>query len=210
MTSRTSESFQVLEGHIVLERDYGLAVLDTGTPISLPAPDIASRQLGRPIARLIGCEELAGQVLEVDWAVQRLTWAPSHSAPDGAIPLHMSALGVPLIDIWGPAGSVQAVFDTGAPLAYVPGDLVSKQKSTGSREDFFPGLGQFKTSVYRVALTIGTLDYDLECGVLPPLLQMALGMLCPSGFIVGSQVMRDHITRFDVDAGWIQFERCVR
>jgi hypothetical protein len=200
------ETFQAIDGHIVVERDGELAVLDTGSPISLAAPKIVSQQLGRPIARLIGCEDIGGRALEVDWRARQLRWSPSRAAPDGAVPLHMSEFGVPLVDIGGSRGPAQAVFDTGAPIAYVPDALVAGSTALSRRSDFFPGLGEFTTLVYPVSLHVGGAHFVLECGVLPPLLAMALGLLCPGGYIVGSQLMQDRVTRFDLDAGWIQME----
>ena len=206
MRHGTVETFHAIHGHIVVERDGALAILDTGTPISLPAPRLVSQQLGKPIARLIGCDEMRGRALEVDWETKRLTWTASGTAPAGAVLLHMSPLGVPLIDIRSARGPAQAVFDTGAPIAYVPDDLVESLEAVGEREDFFPGLGEFTTSIFPVTLEVGGAHFPIECGVLPPLLAMALGLLCPSGYIVGSQIMRDRITRFDLDGRWIQVE----
>ena len=121
------------------------------------------------------------------------------------MPLVKSGFGVPLLDLKGPTGTAQAVFDTGAPLTYVPAVLVARARSHGTREDFFPGLGEFETKLYRVPITVGAHQFTVDCGVLPPLLAMALGLLCPSGYIVGTQLMSDRITHFDLDGGWIHF-----
>ena len=205
MTEGTVERFEDVKGHIVLQRETGLALLDTGTPFSLDAPEIVSEQLGMDIVSLIGCDQLRGVVVEIDWKGKQVTWSPSTAAPEGALPLLQSGFGVPLLDLKGPTGTAQAVFDTGAPLAYVPADLVAGARSHGTREDFFPGLGEFETNLYQVPITVGAHEFTVDCGVLPPLLAMALGLLCPSGYIVGTQLMSDRVTRFDLDGGWIHF-----
>ena len=109
--------------------------------------------------------------------------------------------------VFGPDGLVRCVFDTGAPLSYVPGTVATRHEVIGEREDFFPGLGDFSTSVYRIPMQIGTSPLLLECGVLPPLLQMALSLLCPSGYIVGSQILTGAISRIDLRGGWLQIDR---
>lgn len=176
-----------------------------GTPFSLAAPEIVSEQLGMEIDSLIGCDQLRGVAVEIDWKGKHVTWSPSTASPEGAIPLVKSGFGVPLLDLKGPTGTAQAIFDTGAPLTYVPADLVARARSHGTHEDFFPGLSEFETNLYQVPITVGTHEFTVARGVLPPLLAMALGLLCPSGYIVGTQLMSDRVTRFDLDGGWIHF-----
>lgn len=209
MTHPTHEPFENVDGHIVVSRGGSLSIIDTGTPFSLSAPTMVSEQLGRPIAELIGCEALDGWVLEIDWNAQRLSWTQSRPEPGDSISLVMSPLGVPLIDVGGPDGMVRGVFDTGAPISYAPNAVAERYDAVGERDDFFPALGDFSTAIYRVPMTIGTTPLELECGVLPPLLQLALSMLCPSGYIVGSQLLVGAISRIDLRNGWLQIERSV-
>jgi hypothetical protein len=207
VTHPAHEQFEAIDGHIVVNRDGSLSIIDTGAPLSTTAPSMVSDHLGRPIAELLGCDALDGWVLEIEWNALRLSWAPSREPLGDSIPLVMSPLGVPLIDVLGPDGLVRCVFDTGAPLSYVPGAVAKRHDVVGEREDFFPGLGEFSTSVYRVPMMIGKSALPLECGVLTPLLQMALSLRCPSGYIVGWQILTGAISRMDLRGGWLQIDR---
>jgi hypothetical protein len=198
------ETFKDVAGHIVVSRPEGLTIVDTGVPSGMAAPALVSTALGRPIARLMGCADLPGTTI-VDWPTGHITIGATLPRPDHAAPLRMSGLGVPIVPLRINGREAEAVFDTGAPLSYVAADMVAGLTAHDERDDFLPGFGAFRTPVYHVDVAIGARQWTLECGVLPPLLQMALGLLCPSGVIVGTGVMRGACTTFDLTSGWVAF-----
>ena len=118
--------------------------------------------------------------------------------------MHWSPFGVPLVEIAGPDGPVRAAFDTGAPLSYVPPAVAASRPAVRQTVDFLPGIGEFETTVVMVPITYVGMDLSLECGVLPPLLRQLLSMICPGGWIIGSELLRDVVTQVDLSSGWLR------
>lgn len=115
-----TEPLRIVADHMVVERSGELAIIDTGVPSSLSCPSVVTEVLGLPVARLIGCSELAEEPLEIDWPGRRLVRGAAPRPGAVAAPLTPTSFGVPRIAIATRAGTIQAVLDTGAALSYAP------------------------------------------------------------------------------------------
>lgn len=200
------EPLHLVKDHLTVRRADGFHLLDTGIPASIAAPAIVSEQLGIQVRRLIGNADLAKQPFRVDWPRRRITFGASPSALAERIPLTMSNLDVPLIDVEVGGEQVSAVFDTGAPLAYAPPRAVRNLAPVREVCDFLPMFGTFTTQVFALPVCVGSRSYRIECGVLPDLLQLALGLLAPDGWIVGTALLKDRVTVIDLVRGALWFE----
>jgi hypothetical protein len=187
------EELRIVENHLLVERNGRLHILDTGVPHTMPCPGVVTEVLGLEVETLIGCAELGQSSLRIDWPARTLTHGVPPDTDAVAVPLHRSALGVPLMSIQGPSGDVVAVLDTGAALSYAPTSAVEGLRSVRRAEDFLPGFGRFTVDVYRLDIRVGGIELPVEVGVLPPMLQMALALLCPGGWIIGSDLFRDRV-----------------
>ncbi|MHB1223339.1 MAG: vWA domain-containing protein [Gemmatimonadaceae bacterium] len=200
MADRTprSEPLRIIDDHLLVQRDGRLSILDTGVPSSMPCPQLVSEILGVTVDRLIGCAELSESPLEIDWPGRRLV----HDAPPRAdavhVPLARAAFGIPCIDMGTPQGTVRAILDTGAALSYAAPDAVEGLVPVRRTMDFLPGFGRFTVDVHRLDITVGGMPITVECGVLPPLLRMALALICPSGWILGTALFRDRVVALDL------------
>lgn len=201
------ETLHIIDGHLLVERDGAYHLLDTGVPHSMPAPAMVSEVLGVRVTRLIGTSELARSPIRIDWPGRRITFGATPAARAERVPLAMSPLGVPLIEFTHEDRKAHAVFDTGAPLSYAPSSVMDRVSSIRTVEDFMPMFGKFTTPVYRMSLGVGTRIIDADCGVLPDLLQLALGLMLPDGWILGTALLADRVTVIDLPGGALWYER---
>jgi len=197
------ETLRIVGDHMLVERDGKLCLLDTGVPDTMACPDIVSEMLGVPVHTLVGCRELARSPLTIDWSGRSLRHAATPVHDSIPVRLGTAMFGVPTIRVATPTGEVEAVLDTGASLGYASPDAVKGRKAIRRVEDFLPGLGQFTVDVYRLDVAVGGVPLALEVGILPPLLQMALGLMCRDGWILGAALFRDRIVTLDLASSMI-------
>lgn len=187
--------------HLLRDGPRGIELIDTGSPISIKAPEEAVRAVHPDLRRLVGMDELAQGPLLIDWSdgLVRQTLTPSdlrqletpHATADLA-----RIMGVPAIQIRagrlrpGRRASSTALIDTGAPISYAPGTAVEGLEPVGEAQDFMPLFGDFTTSLYDVSIEALGATRTIRVGVLPPLLEAALGMLSSAPWILGADFLR--------------------
>jgi hypothetical protein len=210
----------VREGHIFIRGGHGrLALLDTGSPVSIgrgaeytvagrsfnPSSamqavlDTAGNHIGRRVEWLFGHDFFAENRVVIDWPGKKAhILRPDTPAPSGvSIPIEL-VMGVPVVTGHSSHGVVRAILDSGASLSYVPAEVVRNLAPTGRRKDFYPGLGEFETDVWRLRVEIGGQRLAISAGVLPPMLQMMFGLLLGrDGWIIGSDFFRNRVTVID-------------
>lgn len=192
------EALRIVDGHLLVDRDGETHLIDTGIPHDMEAPAIVSRMLGQPVNRLIGCATLEHGPITIDWPAGVLRHERTRDAEAEEIPLRRLAFGLPSVTIRHQGRAQDAVLDTGAPLSYAPPTAVEGLVPVRRCTDFMPMIGTFEVDVYRTTLEVGSIVLDLEVGVLPPLLQMALQLLTPTGWILGSALFRDRVVTLDL------------
>lgn len=168
----------IREGHLLVDRGSGLELIDTGSPVSMPVPEIAREIVGADVVHLIGCDELARAPFVLDLVNDRVRFECTAEPPSSVgAPLPLgSVLGVPVLTVGTPSGDRAAFFDTGAPLCYGDPEDLEGIPVIGERDDFHPMHGAFRTTVRLVQLMVGDRAVTVEVGELPPMLAMLLGM----------------------------------
>ena len=58
------------------------------------------------------------------------------------------------------------------------------------RKDYFPGIGEFEVKTFHVPITLGDLEFQLECGRLPEMLGLTLSLIGVEG-ILGNEFFRE-------------------
>ena len=205
----TTYPFGFDHDHIIFEVDGKRVLLDTGAPATIadaddfvflgeqrsPANNFLgltveqlSELVGARIDVLLGMDVIGAQPLTIDVESGRLGFGGQ--TPDGGVALDVSSvIGVPAITATVAGRDLRAYFDTGAKISFVPRDLVGGTPAVDRIEDFYPGFGRFETDLHRLPCSIGGLESNLDCGMLPDLLQTALGMTGVKG-IIGHEVCR--------------------
>jgi Ca-activated chloride channel family protein len=198
MANPRVEQLRIVADHLLVERDGETYLIDTGVPDDMVAPAIASRMLGVPVDHLLGCRRLSRGPVTIDWPARELRHESSTDPDATIVPLGRLPLGIPSVRLAHDDAPHEAVLDTGAPLSYAPASAVAGLTPVRRTTDFFPMLGSFDVDVYRTTVQVGGVVLDLEVGVLPPLLQMALALLAPSGWILGAALFRDRVVTLDL------------
>jgi hypothetical protein len=204
----TTLALHSLGGHLFLEANGALWLVDTGAPASFassPALDLAGERfsfvdsymgfdagalsgfVGVNCAGLLGANVLGHFDLIFD-------------VPNGSVTISTSYLpavgrGVPLEEVMGiPAVSVRIgdayyrmFLDTGAPISYFQHDSLPEFPAAGRVTDFYPGIGQFETDTYTVDSRIRGVRFSLRSGKLPGPLAANLMMKGIEG-IVGNAI----------------------
>jgi hypothetical protein len=198
--------------HLLRRTRDGIELIDTGSPISMPAPEEAIRAVHPDLRRLVGMDELARGPLVIDWTdgLVKQPADPSEirgmDTPVATAPLTLM-MGIPSIEIRHARRAKDrgqpsmALIDTGAPISYAPRQAVEGLTPVGEASDFLPMFGEFTTPLHRVRIEVLGEVRTLRVGVLPPLLEAALGMLSDSPWILGAEFLKGRRYCLDVARG---------
>ena len=210
---------EIIRDHMLLRLDGGLALIDTGSPVSIGrgnsltlqerewtpstatefALDAASEHLGTRVEWLLGHDIIKAHPMILDWRRGRARLG-RYRYNRGAALVHPVefAMGIPIIEALHAGTRIRAVLDTGAALSYAPQAAVANAAPTGTHRDFFPGVGDFETSTWSVPVRFGGRDVAVTIGILPAQLQLLFAMLLgPEGWIIGSDFFRDRAVYID-------------
>jgi len=202
---------ELFDGHLVVDTGARLLV-DTGSPVSfassgridwaeqahevsttalgLDAAEL-SRLVGTQMEGLVGGDLLGLHAFTID--IERGVFGFEEPAPDlqiAELPIGL-VLGVPLATVELDGVPTKACIDTGAKLSYLDEVHLSGRKAVDETDDFYPGLGTFRTPVYETRARISDVTFTMRAGVLPDTLSGMLGMLGVAA-IVGTELF----TRF--------------
>ncbi len=137
--------------------------------------------VGTNLDGLIGTDILAGYDTVIDPARNEVRVSKDELQLDGTH-LHLDFLmGIPVTEATAAGHPVKMIFDTGAKISYVSSEIARACPSTGSLEDFFPGIGAFTAQTHTVPITLGPDTITITAGEMPMLLSMALMMAGASG-----------------------------
>lgn len=198
-------------GHLFVEMERELWLLDTGSPTSFghrKSLSIAGKQfpmlpnqlgldaatLSRFVsvecAGLLGADVLASFDLIFDLPNSKLVAAVEEIEWNGqAVDLHLF-MGIPIVTVKIRGDDHRMFWDTGAQVSYWDDDALSEFPSAGTVSDFYPGLGRFQTDTHNVELEIGSRHFTVRCGALPTLLEATLAVAGTTG-IVGNEILAE-------------------
>ena len=195
--------------HLILETGSTSLLLDTGAPSSLCNRNInlcdrvfqvqdqylgvslewLIEQTGCQIDGLLGMDILSEFTMELDVARNRIRFDEKINGEGATIPV-TSIMGIPVIKISIEGNEQQVFFDTGAQLSYADPLLMTGMEAVGEMDDFYPGFGNFKTSVYNLNTRLAGKNLTCSYGILPELLRSTLMMAGTSG-ILGNEILQE-------------------
>ena len=211
----TDYPLHLREGHLYLEAEGVLWLLDTGAPLSFgrSGPVIAGRrfEVGVTSAGLdasslsamvnVECEGLLGAdvLAELDWILDLRGGAARASAGElvhaGTSVSLENFMGIPIVEARVGAETCRLFFDTGAQISYLEDDRLASWPRREQITDFYPVIGQFQIDVHEVEIELGAVRRPIRCGALPASLQGLLAMAGVAG-IVGHEIVNDRVTGY--------------
>ena len=200
---------QIRDGHLFVQIEDGLFLLDTGAPSSFAScaaltiagrrfslggsymgltPETLSSFVGVQTAGLLGADVLGEFDVMIDALSSSVTFSTDELHFDGEVVPLDAFMGIPIISTLIGTASYRMFFDTGAQISYLQDKSLSIYPSAGPVTDFYPGVGQFQTETHTFSVRVGTIPFEVRCGSLPGLLGMTLMMAGTQG-ILGNQIL---------------------
>lgn len=200
-------------GHLFVEINGGVWLLDTGAPTSFGESDnitigeytmkLANSYMGltaKKLSAYIGmeCSGLIGtdilnkfdHIIDVSGGTHTISSGVLHCTGH-ELPLTWF-MDIPIIQANIKGNDYNLFFDTGAQIGYLQEDIIHSFEPAGIMDDFCPGIGQFQTDTYYVPVALDESTYKLRCGTLPVILGLTLNMAGVSG-IIGNQIITDRV-----------------
>jgi len=204
-------------------------ILDTGSPVSFArngsialggsehqvpvdwwagSPDSLGELLGAPIDGLLGCDLLAGRILDLDCRAGCAHVTSDDASPTtpcwlaNAISLPFSMTkGVPVAQISINGRRKSAAVDTGAAVCFAASPLLAGTSPIDRHRDFHPGFGRFETDLHfaSIGLGRGARLFDVAVAAAPPALDpllkgLGLQVILGGDLLMGSEVLFDFRT----------------
>jgi len=212
-----SVSVEVVDGHLVAEAG-GRFLLDTGSPMSfartgevvwagrdhevatnllgLDSPEL-SDLVGTPLDGLLGGDVLGESPFTVDLERGTCFFDETPTDRDGIELQLRLVLGVPFASLEFDGLPTATCIDTGAKLSYLERGRLAGTEVVGEADDFYPGLGAFRTAIHEVPVRIAASMLTLRIGELPDALAVQLSMLGLAA-ILGTEIL-DHFPTVTFD-----------
>lgn len=199
-------------GHLFIETDDQLWLLDTGAPASFGSSDgiilegerfqLPDSYLGMTAQSLsgfvsvdcvglLGCDILKQFDCILDIAKGTAEVSTTELEHSGHLIPMDACMGIPVIKVNIAGTEYRMFFDTGAQISYLQDDSLENFPNVGELVDFYPGLGEFRTETYHVDLALGTVNFTLRCGALPDALGVLLGACGDTSGIIGNEILMD-------------------
>lgn len=207
-------NMQLVDGNPVIEHNGKHFLVDTGNPMTIAngevkdfcgrdwhavpsfmGADLAalSEMVGMQLDAMIGLDVMKNFIVTFDYNNGNVTFSTPDESVDGqsSVPVNVSGMtGVTTeIDINGQTGL--CIFDTGARVSYLVGDIPENAVWVGRQSDYHPLAEHFETDVYEMQASIAGTPFTMRFGKLPQMLEMALG-LARVRCIVGCDLLSQH------------------
>lgn len=215
--------FNFVDGHVVMSDGDRQVLVDTGAPTSIGniaewkflgesiplarsfsgvTPDQLTDFVGTRIDILLGADLLSRRAFQINLNQEQVVFPLILQSSKGCVLNARMVHGVPIVDVSAGNVKLQAVVDTGAKLSYLAEDLIKDLPQHGEAEDFYPGIGRFRTRTYSICWKLGTETVKLQCGVLPLSIRSLLGSFGVRG-IIGTELLRHFVLGFSLQEGTI-------
>ena len=204
------------DGHLFIELDGELWLIDTGAPTSFGksnlfslggkkfnlgatyqglTPETLTSFVGVPCAGLLGTDVLGNFDHIFDTITGTLSISTSQFAHRGRTVALSEFMGIPVLDVQISGKPYRMFLDTGAQISYFQNASFADFPSAGSITDFYPGVGQFETDTRKIDVLLAGVGFTLRCGMLPSLLGATLMMAGIDG-IIGNQILSHRIVGY--------------
>lgn len=203
-------SIEIREGHLLANISGKTVLIDTGSPTSIGRVgnftlngrsiqlqssfqgiidiDGFSELLGFDIDILLGCDCLNKFDIEINAKKKTITFNDGEQVLLGNIMNTNDIHGIQVVQVKIDDTPIRMYFDTGAKISYIEKRLSNKFTPMEEVEDFYPGLGKFKTMTYKVPIGFEDSKINLTCGVLPEKIEHLMRITLNVDGILGSEV----------------------
>ena len=209
---------EIVDNHIIAKMRDKRVLIDTGAPQSIADErpflllgdryefpqtynGIGTRELsnfvGTEIHAMLGGDVLSEIYFVIDWQELKMQVSTDSIQFTGStIPVRL-IMNVPLIKLEINQNMVPVFLDTSAKLSYLNSMITNNHERTGVESDFYPGFGQFETSLYNVEVGLGDRRTNIRFGNLPQGLEGALNDAGANG-ILGNDIFEHFTIYFDM------------
>ena len=170
-------------GHILFDVNGLVVLFDTGAPNSVGSGSFSfidkdydlqnnymglttstlSEYIGTQVDILMGADIINNYDICIDSMGNKITFGENLSIDEYENVLDIKDfMGIPIIDVTVEGKSMSMFFDTGAQLSYIEPSITNNYTSVGEKEDFYPGVGTFKTNTFDVLTTIGKREITVK------------------------------------------------
>jgi len=149
------------------------------------------------ITTLLGADILSEYKILFDYANKVVTFSKDNLNFVGKTMDITDFMGIPILQMSVDNQELKFFLDTGARLSFLSSDITRDYKCVGTEEDFYPGVGPFKTECFEVPTVFDGQLHLFKFGNLPELLQMTL-MLGGTHGIVGYDFFNQYQVLLDI------------
>ena len=194
----------IFEGHPIIEDENNIILIDTGSPATINIAETLnfnggtykcavnymgltvekiSQMLGKSITTLLGADILSDHYIMFDYKNELIEISKLDIELDGIEILISSFMGIPIIELSINDKITKVFLDTGAKLSYLSENITKDFDSIGEDQDFYPGIGTFKTQCFEIPTSFAKNEFIVKYGNLPDLLQMTLTLAGVDGIL---------------------------
>lgn len=180
-------TFEDRDGHILLRLGEKVALLDTGSPVTIAnepfeflgqtrtvlaaigevSIDSVRSLAGFEFDIILGNDILSRQDLLIRGREKVLVFGKRLELDGEAIEIDF-VQGIPAFPLRLDGTPGSALLDTGACLSYVLSERVSGARAIGEYRDFFPPFGRYTGAAYEFGVCLNGHAANIKFGVLPP------------------------------------------
>jgi hypothetical protein len=218
---------QIYKRHPIINDGENRILIDTGAPSTIHSSDTLnfcsdsfgcstnymgltvskiSDMLGTEITTLLGADILSDYKIFLDYQNQVIEFSKEEIDIDGTQLDISNFMGIPIIKMTVDNQELKFFLDTGAKLSYLSDSLTSNYESIGTDEDFYPGVGKFKTECFEIPTVFGDTEFVVKYGNLPTLLQMTL-MLGGTDGIIGFDFFNNFKVVLDLKTSRLKYAK---
>ncbi len=199
----------IYENHLIVSMSGLQVLIDTGSPVSigresLTLPGLTCKPqssfmglsinlieeyLGHNVDLLLGADMLNSLYVTVNYDDRTASFSDDPQNSKGTLLSVEKMHNVPIVAIKAGGQYLKVFYDTGAEVTYLKKCLTAGLTSTGKVKDYYLGIGQFETELYRVPLEVLGETIELDCGNLPFLMEMTLALANCVG-ILGNDIFK--------------------
>jgi hypothetical protein len=191
------------DGHYIVDTGTHRCLLDTGSPVSIGSGSIhlggtsvymqdsfmgvtmewLQEMVGTRFDALVGMNTLGRKRFMIDVHNEQVHFGIWSHQLTGLQHSFYTEMGIPLLDLKMDGLDCPMIFDTGAKISYLLEHIIAYEEPLEEIEDFYPGLGRFKTEVFETHLDLGDGDTFTEAAELPEDLGSLVELIGAAGIL---------------------------